>query len=97
LELMRFARRDKYGVPGLDWLLTVLVSNLALSLKYVHLVFPFVFVVGCETARFKSELAHKKGRGSVFIVDDPFYLRSFGAFLRNWGIRNIAHVHLVQS
>jgi len=97
LELMCFIRRDKDGVPGLDWLFTVLVSNLALPFKDVHLVFPIVFVIGCETARFEGELAHEKGRGSMFLIDDPFYSRSLGAFLRDWGIRNTAHVHLVQS
>ena len=80
-----------------DWLLTVLVSNLALALEDVHLVLPFMLVVGCETARFEGELAHEKGRSSMFLIDDPLYSRSFGAFLRNWSIRNTAHVHLVQS
>ena len=81
----------------MDWLLTVLISNFALPLKDVHLVFPIVFMVGSETARLEGELAHEKGRSSMFVVDDPFYTRSLGAFFRYWGIRNLAHVYLVQS
>jgi len=81
----------------LDWLLIVLVSNLTLPRKYVDLMLPIVFMVWRETARFKGKLSHEKIRGSVFLIDEPFYPRSLGPFLRNRGLRNSANVHLVQG
>jgi hypothetical protein len=55
---MLLAGRDQNGVPGFDALLTVLITNLALSFKDVDLVLPIVLMIRCETASFHSEVTH---------------------------------------
>jgi hypothetical protein len=90
------ARWDQDGVSGLDSLLSILVSNLALPFKDVDFMLPVVVMIGSESTGFDSEVAHEKGGCSIFLSDQPPYSRSFRPFFRNWGICHRAHVHFVQ-
>ena len=77
--------RDENCVPRLDFFFVVLVSHFPGSFEYVDFMFPVVAMKGSMAVRLNREMAHEKGGCSVFLVDEPLYCNSLGAFFRHCG------------